>query len=596
MVGNFGLCPILFSEKHGGTTMARNWLRRFGLVQSTRRRQRVRDLRTRRLTSEQLENRQLLAANMFHNEAMPEDVTEDGFVTVIDALTVVNQLSRNDLGGERGDSETRGRGRMTDVNNDGRDSPIDALMVINRINRGHRDGGGNRGDMPVDDGPSQQQQSDAVLEWNEFFGELLVANEANQNPGFASRAMAMMNLAIYDAVTLASGDRSDAFYDYGNEARVGGRVNAELAASQAAYTVLSGLYPDQQAMIDAFRDASFSDMRRSRVVDASVELGNAVGNHILEARANDGSDVAGEYHYSEEEGYFQHDPLNPEVPVWGPAWGDVQPYAIGSVDDFVPASPPDLSSAEYAASYDEVKELGSVDSDSRTADQTEAGIFWAYDRVGLGTPMALFSDALETIAQQQGNNLEQNAALFAQASVAMADAGIVAWRTKFGEEFWRPVTAIRNGDADGNALTEGDVDWTAIGAPDGGDDIVGFTPQFPTYISGHATFGGAVFGAIQEFYGTDDIAFTLASEELAILMANPELQTAYGLELDDAERSFDSLSEAMAENGRSRVYLGIHFDFDDLVGQDVGQAVAADVATQFTVPDLGGRDGSGMRA
>ncbi|MEL7337190.1 MAG: vanadium-dependent haloperoxidase, partial [Planctomycetota bacterium] len=200
---------------------------------------------------------------------------------------------------------------------------------------------------------------------------------------------------------------------------------------------------------------------------------------------------------------------------------------------------------------------------------------------------------LQSVATQQGNTLEENAALFAQASVAMADAGVVAWHTKFSEEFWRPVTAIQNGDSDGNDLTVGDPEWTALGAPDGGDDIIGFTPQFPTYISGHATFGGALFGALQQFYGTDDIAFEVASEELEILIDNPELQAAYGLDLDDATRSFDSFSEAMAENGRSRVYLGIHFDFDDTVGQEVGVAVAESVSQQFNV--VGQDNDSGNR-
>ena len=272
------------------------------------------------------------------------------------------------------------------------------------------------------------------------------------------------------------------------------------------------------------------------------------------------------------------------MPVWGPGWGNVDTFAIGAPEPFAPPTTPPLDSKQYAKSYNEVLELGSVDSKTRTADQTEAGIFWAYDRVGLGTPMSLYSDAVETIAIQQGNSFEENAALFAQSSVAMADAAVVAWQTKFGEEFWRPVTAIREGNMDGNPHTVGDADWTALGAPDGEGDIIGFTPQFPTYISGHATFGGAVFGSLQEFYGTDDIAFDLSSNELKILMDDPHLQEAYGLDLADATRSFDTLSEAMAENGRSRVYLGIHFDFDDTVGQDVGKAVASSVATKFAVP------------
>lgn len=425
--------------------------------------------------------------------------------------------------------------------------------------------------------------TDVVLDWNNLFNELLVADEVTQNPGYASRAMAMLNLAIYDSVSIATGNPQDTFYDYSLQLGPNARIKAEIAASEAAYTVLSGLYPDQQVTIDAFYESIMAGYRQKKVTADSLAVGAEIGNTILAERANDGSDAVVDYTYTDEIGYFQADPLHPDVPVWGPGWGEVDTFAISSAESFAPETTPALTSKEYAASYNEVLELGSVDSTVRTADQTEAGIFWAYDHEGLGTPMALFGDVLESIATEQGNTMEENAALFAQASVAMADAGIVAWHTKFDEEFWRPVTAIHDGDIDGNPLTAGDADWTALGAPDGGDDIVGFTPQFPTYVSGHATFGGALFGAIQEFYGTDDISFTVSSQELEILLKNPDLQEAYGLDLDDAQRSFDTLSEAMAENGRSRVYLGIHFDFDDLVGQEVGQAVASTVSSEFVV-------------
>ncbi|MEM9352632.1 MAG: vanadium-dependent haloperoxidase [Planctomycetota bacterium] len=443
------------------------------------------------------------------------------------------------------------------------------------------------------------ESGDVVLGWNNLFNELLVADEVNQNPGYASRSMAMMNLAIYDAVTLATGDAEDAFYEYSNAiVNSDSRLDVELVASHAAHRVLSGLYPDQQAEVDSFLASVLEGTSENRSTAASVALGMEIGNTVLAARANDGSGAVVDYTYTEGVGSFQADPLNPDVPVWGPGWGEVETFSISAAEDFAPETTPPITSEEYADSYNEVKELGSVDSETRTADQTEAGIFWAYDRVGLGTPLSLFNDVLETIALQEGNTLQENAALYAQASVAMADAAIVAWHTKFDEEFWRPVTAIHDGDVDGNPLTEGDPDWTALGAPDGEGDIIGFTPQFPTYISGHATFGGALFGAIQEFYGTDDIAFELNSRELEILLEDPELQAEYGLELDDASRSFDSLSEAMAENGRSRVYLGIHFDFDDLVGQEVGQAVASAVSSEFVVAseDRGkGGEGHGPR-
>lgn len=436
-------------------------------------------------------------------------------------------------------------------------------------------------------GEQISQSEDVVIAWNNLFNDLLVLDTTNQNPGYASRAMAMLNLAIYDAVNIAGGSSSDTFYDYDVPETSRTRISVNITASQAAYTVLSDLYSDHQATIDAFHDSLINNERNRGSMDASIDLGTEIGNTIIDARANDGSSDVIKYDYDASVGSFQADPLNPDVPVWGPGWGDVETFSISAATDFSPPTTPELSSEQYALSYNEVKELGSVDSTARTDDQTEAGIFWAYDREGLGTPISLFSDTLESIAIQQGNTLTENAALFAQASVAMADAAIVAWETKFSENFWRPVTAIHQGDLDENPLTEADLEWTALGAPDGGNDIIGFTPQFPTYISGHATFGGALFGAIREFYGTDDIAFDLTSKELEILIANPELEAAYGLDLDDATRSFDSLSQAMAENGRSRVYLGIHFDFDDLVGQEVGQAVASAVASSFSVPDDG---------
>ena len=579
--------------------MSKSRNRRNRRLQSAKRARRT--SQKRQLRTEQLENRQLLAGNLFHNDVMPEDVTEDGFVSPADAFVLIDNLNRR----SQGESEdNRGPGRRTDVNNDGHETALDALLVMNRLNRAANGGDLANGDpdgdrtgrpgneRPKNDRPDDgemRQQTDAVIEWNDLFGELLVANETDQNPGYASRAMAILNLAIYDAVTLASGNSEDTFYEYGPEVNLDANVRPEIAASQAAYSVLSSLYSDQQEMIDSFRSEVFGRFQRSPVTADSIELGDKVGSQILAARADDGSDEVGDYTYYDDAGYFQPDPLNPDVPVWGPAWGEVDPFSISAAADYVPDSPPDITSAEYAESYSEVKELGSVDSATRSVDELEAGIFWAYDRTGLGTPMALFGDVLETIARQEGNNFHENAALFAQASVAMADAGIVAWQSKFSEQFWRPVTAIHQGDADGNSLTEGDSEWTAIGAPDGGDDIVGFTPQFPTYVSGHATFGGALFGAIREFYGTDDIAFDLTSRELEIIADNPELEAAYGLDLEDATRSFSSLSEAMAENGRSRVYLGIHFDFDDLVGQEVGQAVASSVAPEFVVsrPDNG---------
>jgi len=417
-----------------------------------------------------------------------------------------------------------------------------------------------------------------VLDWNELFTKVIKESTVNQNPGYASRSMAMMNIGIYDSYSASSSStNSSTFYDYGNNYR--GTTNdatSEVAAAQAAYTVLSSLYSDKQSVLDVFRSNSLAGYGASDR-SSGVALGNKIGNTILSNRANDGWNANVSYTYDNTPGSFQPDPLNPSVPVWGPGWGDVKTFAIRSTDDFAPAAPPAITSARYAASYNEVKSLGAANSTTRTADQTETGLFWAYDRSGMGTPMVLFNNTLRNIAVQEGNTSQENAELFARSSVALADAGITAWSSKFDNNLWRAVSAIHAGDSDGNAGTVGDTDWVALGAPDGEGEAVGFTPQFPTYLSGHATFGAALFKSLEQFYGTDDIAFDIDSDELKIILADPALQAKYGIMLEDSERSFSSFSEAMAENGRSRVYLGIHFDFDDTVGQEVGMDIASSI-------------------
>ncbi|MEM6799631.1 MAG: vanadium-dependent haloperoxidase, partial [Planctomycetota bacterium] len=374
------------------------------------RKKNTRGTRRRKLSQEQLERRELLAA----------DLIEAVDLTTIEDDTVVAEVASLTAGG--------GGVNAPDLGSAGAETNPDHTT----------------------------QATDVVLEWNELFNELLVADETNQNPGYASRAMAMLNLAIYDAVTIADGNPGDTFYDYDFGHGPRAPVIAEVAASQAAYSVLSSLYPDQQAMLDAFYAEVSAGYPGNAATAASVALGDEIAAVVIQARADDGWDAEVDYTYTDGAGNFQADPLNPDVPVWGPGWGEVETFSISSAENFAPETTPALTSEEYADSYNEVKELGSVDSTVRTADQTEAGIFWAYDREGLGTPLSLFNDVLQTVAVQQGNTLQENAALFAQASVAMADAAIVAWHTKFDEQFWRPVTAIHDGDNDGNELTEGD--------------------------------------------------------------------------------------------------------------------------------------------
>src|SRR5690606_9118688 len=169
-----------------------------------------------------------------------------------------------------------------------------------------------------------------------------------------------------------------------------------------------------------------------------------------------------------------------DTPAWGPGWGLVTPFVINTSDEFLPPPPPAMTSAEYTAAFNEVKELGRIDSATRTAEQTEIGVFWGYDRAGLGPPPIFFNQIARQISTQENLTLSENARLFALANVAQADAGIVSWDAKFTYDLWRPVTAIREADTDGNPDTIADPTWAPLGAPAGGPGM-DFTPPFPAY-------------------------------------------------------------------------------------------------------------------
>jgi hypothetical protein len=190
-----------------------------------------------------------------------------------------------------------------------------------------------------------------------------------------------------------------------------------------------------------------------------------------------------------------------------------------------------------------------------------AGLFWAYDGTpSLCAPPRLYNQIAMQIADARQTNVVDLARLLALVHVAMADAGIAIWEAKYFYEFWRPVTAIRDA---------GDPTFTPLGAPASNLTGPNFTPPFPSYPSGHAGFGGALFQVLRTFYGTDAISFTFVSDEL-----NGITRGNLGLVRPLMPRRFETLSEAEEENGQSRIYLGIHFAFDKTEGILQGRRVA----------------------
>lgn len=423
---------------------------------------------------------------------------------------------------------------------------------------------------------ASQLRADAILDWNATIRQVIQTNATHANPGWSTRAMAITNGAMYDV--LMGFDRTHQPFKHTALAPAG--ASQQAAVAQAAYQSLMFSYPGQQPILDAAIATALGAIPDGPAKTAGIAYGNQAAQTYIDWRTGDNADVTVPYTPGTDPGEWRPDPLHPNQSAWGPAWGTLKPFIVNSSDQFPMDPPPALDSAEYAAAFNQVKELGALNSATRTADQTDIAIFWAYDRQAMGPPPVLFDRNLVDIAITTGNTERDNARLFAMASVAMADAATAAWDAKFEDNYWRPITAIREAATDGNATTEAAVDWKPLGAPgaDPNDWSDDFTPPFPAWPSGHATMGGALFEVLRDFYGTDNLNYVLHSAE----------DMPSGLET----RSFTSFTQAEWENGMSRIYMGVHWIFDAedgiKLGNDIADWVSANAFQAIPEPTAAG--------
>ena len=392
-------------------------------------------------------------------------------------------------------------------------------------------------------------QADVVTDWNKAALDAIRADRTA--PPMASRNLAILHAAIYDAVNGISREHEAYFV----RSAVAASASPEAAASAAAHAVLISLYPDRAVDFDNLNAATLGAIPEGPQKQMGIACGEAIAAKILAWRADDGSGAM--VAPPGDSGPGDWVPTPPAFAAYLlPQWGDCAPFAMTDHSQFRPSGPPSLDSAKWASDYNQVKALGAAVGSTRTPDQTQIAQFWA-DDAGTETPPGHWNHIAQDVGAAQGNTLEQNARLFALLNIALADAGICAWDAKYTYHNWRPVTAIRNGDTDGNPATEPDPTWSSF---------IG-TPPFPDYVSGHSTFSSAAATVLALFYGRDDISFTTGSDFLPGVF-----------------RSFRSFFAAASEAADSRVYGGLHFRFASDDGLAAGLSLGEWTFTHYLQP------------
>lgn len=400
-------------------------------------------------------------------------------------------------------------------------------------------------------------------------------------PTRTSRVLAIVHIAIYDAVNAIV--RRYPGYSGPLAALPDSSIDAAIA--QAAHDTLCALYPRQASRFANWLRADLARLPASRAKLNGIDIGHRAAAAILALRASDGNYydepmVGTEYSVSNSPGVWRPDPVSQIQIALGAYWRRLRPFVLPSATQFRSPAPAALTSEEYARAFNEVKQLGGDGVHTptvRTADQTVIGSYWAYDGTAwIGTPPRLYNQIAVQLALRRTTDPLELARVLALVNVAIADTTMSVWDTKYYYDFWRPVTAIREaspgtgptGLGDGNPATRADPYWTPLGAP--ASNLVGpnFTPPFPAYTSSHAGLGGAMFHMMRRLYG-DSIGFTFVSDEY-----NGITRDNRGRVRPRIPRSYSSLTQAEEENGQSRIYLGVHWQFDKTQGRAAAHQVA----------------------
>jgi PAP2 superfamily len=361
-----------------------------------------------------------------------------------------------------------------------------------------------------------------VIDWNANAYQVIKATDNYADPLAASRALAMMHLAMHDAANAAR----PRYATYATTEQDAG-ADAAIAAVTAAHDVLAALYPSQRTpLLKAMLDQSMVEAGIGEDVAKGTALGKRAAANILARRAEDGANRKQGYREGTRPGEYRFTPG----------------FELSSPSQFRVAPPPALNSAEYVTAFNEVKRVGSDRTDARRSpDETQYAAFW-YEFSDIG-----WNRIARVVAREHQQDLWERARLFALLNVAMADAYIAGWDSKLHYNFWRPVTAIRLAETDGNPRTQGDATFNPLLR----------TPPIQDHPSTHSALGAAAAAVLAATFG-DEVKFSFAST--SAVAANPV-------------RTFRSFSEAARENADSRVKAGLHFRFATVEGLKLGENI-----------------------
>lgn len=395
---------------------------------------------------------------------------------------------------------------------------------------------------------------DPVADWNAIAEKAV--KTAGAPPPVAALDFAIVQLAIYEAV-----ESIDGRYEPYHAAVPGATGSMSAAAAKAGHDVLVGLFSNQSASLDAAY-ANFLSANGINPVDPGTAVGAQAAAGMLALRSNDGRFPPNQVPFVGNTAIGQWRPTPSLLPGTPPSFAPgltpwvarVTPFTMTSNSQFRVDPPPDLTSDTWAEDYNEVQSVGSLNSTTRTPEQTEIGYFWA------DSGPILWQNALRFISGNYLNDIGDSARMFALADTALADAQIACWDSKYFYNFWRPITAIRLGDQDANAETAGDPNWQPLIN----------TPNFPEYPSGHASISGAVSRMLTLFFGTDELNFQMTTTN-----ANAPQKT----------RFFTRFSQAEEEVIDARVYVGIHYRNSDRAARTQGLRVANWVFKNYLRPN-----------